>query len=249
MKINVDVSTENGPLDLEIGIVSDLRVKHVVEKVFWREGDRTGMAATGAIAAAMGLSGPAAGMAMMSAEEMAEPVTRVEFRLGEIQVEGLLWNWPFSEGDRVKIVGSRIEGGRFFALSVLDEDKRLIVLYPHVSSGSWAHWIGVMKYTLMLSLPISILSTVAIGLGSLEFMRDGWIFVRSLLSIFGGLMVVSIFVALRIGWRFRCYTKLADAIFESLGWADGKYLNLRRSTKMNGGGGDHVALGDTYFKY
>lgn len=106
-----------------------------------------------------------------------------------------------------------------------------------------------MKYTLMLSLPISILSTVAIGLGSLEFMRDGWIFVRSLLSIFGGLMVVSIFVALRIGWRFRCYTKLADAIFESLGWADGKYLNLRRSTKMNGGGGDHVALGDTYFKY
>jgi len=249
MKINVDVSSVNGPLDLEVGIVSDLRVRHVVENVFWREGDRSSIAATGAVAAALGLSGPAAGMAMMSAEEMTEPVTRVEFRLGETQVEGLLWNWPFSEGDRVKIVGTRMEDGKFFALSVLDEDKRMIVSYPHVSSGSWAHWIGVMKYTLLFSFPSAALYVLVTVLGSLDEMPWDWSSLKKMLYIFAGCISVSCFIGIRIGSRFTRYARMADSIFQSLGWANGKYINLRNITKLNRSVDDHPALGDTYFRY
>ncbi|MBH1431834.1 hypothetical protein I5U42_11060 [Stenotrophomonas maltophilia] len=69
--------------ETETGIISNLRVRRVVQNVFWRDGDRERMAATGAAAAALGLSGPAAGMAMMSNEETKEPATRIEFRFGE----------------------------------------------------------------------------------------------------------------------------------------------------------------------
>jgi len=46
-------------------------------------------------------------MAMMSAEEMDEPVTIVEFRFGDLVVSGLLWHWLFNEGDIVRVVGTR----------------------------------------------------------------------------------------------------------------------------------------------
>ncbi len=151
-EIQVD-PTGSGPLETEVGKIVGLKVQHCVKNVFWREGDREGMAATGALAAALGLSGPAAGMAMMSVEEMEEPVTKVEFRLGEMDVEGLLWNWPFNEGDVVRVVGARNDEGRFFAISVLDEDRRIIVSYPHVSAGTLAHWISVLKYSLVISIP------------------------------------------------------------------------------------------------
>ncbi|HGM6069938.1 TPA: putative type VI secretion system effector [Stenotrophomonas maltophilia] len=249
MKTEVDVSSEKNSLDIEIGIISDLRVKHVVENVFWREGDPSGIAATGAIAAALGLSGPAAGMAMMSAEEMAEPVTRVEFRLGETQVEGLLWNWPFSEGDRVKIVGSRGDNKKFFALSVLDEDKRLIVSYPHISSGSGAHWIGVLKYTLIFALPSAALFTLSIGVASIDEAPLDWFFLKWLIYTFSGCVFVSCIIGVGIGSRFARYTRMADSIFKSLGWVNGKYINLRRITKLNRSVDDHPALGDTYFRY
>jgi len=249
MTIRVDAAPGRGSLDTEIGIISDLRVKHVVENVFWREGSRAGMAATGAVAAAFGLSGAAAGMAMMSSEEMKEPVTKVEFMLGELQVEALLWNWPFNEGDRVRVVGSRDNDGGLFALSVLDEQERLIVSYPYVSSGSWAHWVSVMKYTLMISVPTSSIFTLLVGLGSIDIMKDGWLHLKLLLCILGGCLLVSCFVGVRIGCKFYPYAKLADSIFEALGWSDGKYLNLRRITKLNKKEGDHAALGDTYFRY
>ena len=93
-------------LEMESGVISGLKVQYVMEDIFWREGDRVGMAATGALSAALGLSGSAAGLAMMSAEEMEEPVAKVEFMLGEVNVEALLWNWPFEEGAFVRVVGT-----------------------------------------------------------------------------------------------------------------------------------------------
>jgi len=47
-------------LETDAGVISNLRVSHVVQNVFWRDGDSEGMAATVALAAALGLSGPAA---------------------------------------------------------------------------------------------------------------------------------------------------------------------------------------------
>lgn len=232
----------NGPLETEVGVVSDLRVQHAVKNIFWHDGDSEGMAATGAFAAALGLSGPAAGMAMMSAEEMAEPVTKVEFQLGDLAVEGLLWNWPFSEGDLVRVVGTRDSEGKFFAISVLDEQKRLIVSYPHVSAGSIAHWIVVLKLSLIISIP-----WWGLIIGWFAWMTSApfHFLARSYLI---GVLVFCV-VGYRIGRRFVSYARMADSVFSTLGWKGARRMNLRRVTKRKRQPGDHPALGDTYFRY
>ncbi|MFD0131959.1 hypothetical protein ACFVHT_23895 [Bacillus subtilis] len=56
------------PLDTEAGVISELFVEHAFEDVLSRSDDREQMAAVGAVAAALGLSGPSAGMAVMSSE-------------------------------------------------------------------------------------------------------------------------------------------------------------------------------------
>lgn len=229
-------------LETEIGTISGQRVQYVMENVFWREGDCVGMSATGALSAALGHSGVAAGMAMMSSEEMEEPVARVEFLLDEMPVEGLLWNWPFSEGDFVRVVGKRDSEGKFFALSVLDESKRLIVSYPHVSAGSWAHWISVVKYSLMFAVPYW-----AVFLGILYVVTS--LSVEILVYAYFAGVAFSLVVGCRIGRRFTRYAKTADSIFSALGWNRGAAIDLRKRTRAARQKGDHVALGDTYFRY
>lgn len=234
--------TGSGPLETEVGTIVNLRVQHCVKNVFWRGGDREGMAAAGAFAAALGLSGPAAGMAMMSAAEMEEPVTKVEFRLGEMAVEGLLWNWPFNEGDIVRVVGTRNDEGRFFAISVLDENRRLIVSYPHVSAGTFAHWILVLKYSLVISIPWWGL---VIAFYAWKYSAPFYLLVQSYLV---GVLVFCV-IGCRIGRRFVSYAKMADSVFSTLGWKGARRMNLRRVTKRKRQPGDHPALGDTYFRY
>lgn len=240
-------STGKVLFETETGIISNLRVRHVVQNVFWRDGDREKMAATGAAAAALGLSGSAAGMAIMSNEETEEPATRVEFGFGEMLVKGLFWNWPFKEGDSVRVVGRRDKVGNFIALSVLDEQKRLIVSYPYVSSGSWAHWIAVAKYSLALSVPLYMIqigffvldALTGDGLAPLEMIADAYLIC----------VLVCLYLGYRIGRHFTRFAKMADAIFGTLGWPNAKRINLRRITKQKRQPGDHPALGDTYFKY
>ncbi|HIE1101359.1 MULTISPECIES: putative type VI secretion system effector [Stenotrophomonas] len=229
-------------LEMESGVISGLKVQYVMEDIFWREGDRVGMAATGALSAALGLSGSAAGLAMMSAEEMEEPVAKVEFMLGEVNVEALLWNWPFEEGAFVRVVGTRDSNRGFFALSVLDESMKLIVSYPHVSAGTWAHWVSVAKYSVVFA---ATYWAVFLGLLSVTTSLPNQVLIYAYL---GGI-IVSGAVGYRVGRRFSRFARMADSIFDTLGWKRGASINLRRTTKAKRQDGDHPALGDTYFRY
>lgn len=243
MTIELEVNCAGaGPLETETGTISDLRIDRTVENVFWLGGDREGMAAIGAFAAALGLSGPAAGLAMMSAGEMEEPVTKVEFRLGNLVVEGLLWHWPFNDGDFVRVVGSRDGNGKFFALSVLDEKKRLIVLYPHVSAGSWAHWRVVAKFSLLFSV---FWCGIMFGMLSLVSRMPAELLLQGCLAA----MMFFCIIGYRIGLRFVRYTRLANSVFATLGWPREKSINLRRTTRLKRREEDHADLGDTYFRY
>ncbi|QGJ68110.1 hypothetical protein FDU21_22725 [Xanthomonas oryzae pv. oryzae] len=86
------------------GILSNVKVKNTTADIFFRAGDREGIATTGVVAATMGLSGAAAGMVAMSMDEMKEPVCQVSFDIDGKHVEALLWNWPFKDGDHVQVV-------------------------------------------------------------------------------------------------------------------------------------------------
>jgi hypothetical protein len=80
-----------GSLEVIHGEAGNATVEVVLVNTLGRTGDREGMAATGVIAAAMGLSGAAAYMAASSVEDMEEPMAKVSVELSGQPVEGLLW--------------------------------------------------------------------------------------------------------------------------------------------------------------
>ena len=115
----------------------------------------------------------------------------------------------------MRVVGRRDKAGNFIALSVLDEQKILIVSYSYVSSGSWAHWIAVARYSLALSVPFYMIyiglflidALTGDGLSPLEVIADAYLIC----------VPVCFHLGYRIGRHFTRFAKMADAIFETLG--------------------------------
>ena len=231
------------------GTIRNLSVENITAEVFFRQGDREGMAATGALAAAMGLSGMAAGMVAMSAEETREPVTKVGFDLDGKTVEALLWNWPFKEGDQVQVVAERL-ADTFIGFAVLDPKEKIIVLYPHVSAGTIAHWKGVIKISAMscavttiILLSLIFMADFSIAEGSVK------VFFKVIGMGFSAGIVLYSWLGYRIGRRFILFTKMADKIFMTLGWKNVNNINLRKITKSKRKPSDPPAMGDSYFRY
>nr|WP_242841049.1 putative type VI secretion system effector [Xanthomonas oryzae] len=142
------------------GTLSNVKVKNTTAEIFFRAGDREEMASTGVVAAAMGLSGAAAGMVAMSMEEISEPVCQVSFEIEGKHVEALLWNWPFKDGDEVQAVVEPAPGGGYTGFAVADAAEKIIVLYPHVSAGLSAHWRRVAKFAFLAALGVNAVMTV-----------------------------------------------------------------------------------------
>ncbi len=235
------------PLDTEAGVISELFVEHAFEDVLSRSDDREQMAAVSVVAAALGLSGPSAGMAVMSSEGGAEPVVRVRFMLGDLSVSALLWNWPFRQGQSVRVVGKRWPDGTFSAISVVDEDERLIVSYPHVTAGSTSHWLRVFWISLAISVVwwggAAVLATVFVW----DVKSDSKFEVISGACIAGA----SIFgvIGWRIGRRLSRFARMADRVFTALDWSDPTKINLRSGKFAQAREGDNSGVGDTYFRY
>lgn len=231
------------------GRVSNISVDHITLNILDQPSDRARMAATGVLAAAMGLSGVAAAMATMSSDEMNEVVAKVTFELDGSKASALLAAWPFKDGDNIKLVGTHGGDGEFIALAALDESRRIVSLYPHVNSGSHAHWSSVMRYSLWVGVFIATLTISAMCLGTYAL---GYGFAGKFLPLSGlYLLCVSaiLFVGYRIGRRFKKFVHMAESIFAALGWPDVKRVSLRRSSAALRQPGDSAELGDVYFRY
>ncbi|MGX8283777.1 hypothetical protein [Xanthomonas oryzae] len=63
--------SESSELQAQVlsGRLSNVKLRNATAEVFFRQDDSEGMAATGVVAAALGLSGAAAGMVAMSLDE------------------------------------------------------------------------------------------------------------------------------------------------------------------------------------
>jgi hypothetical protein len=236
-------------LEVIHGIAGNATVEVVLVNTLGRTGDREGMAATGVIAAAMGLSGAAAYMAASSVEDMEEPVAKVSVELSGQPVEGLLWRWSFKEGDQLTAIGNRVPGGGFVALAVMNEADRIITLYPHVSAGRHAHWSRVFRYSFAVGGMFSFLTLffVCIGLIPMDESDAKQLLVMTL----GSLPTIGIFLCIgySVGRRFTPYTRMAEAVFTAIGWNDVKWVNLRADVKKLRRPSDPPTLGDSYFRY
>lgn len=86
------------------GTMRQLTKEKTTVDAFQSEMLRTKTGAAGAVAAAAGLSGIAAGMVAMSMDEMRENAFGVTFEVDGKPVRGVLWDFPFQEGDEVEVV-------------------------------------------------------------------------------------------------------------------------------------------------
>nr|WP_275686181.1 putative type VI secretion system effector [Xanthomonas oryzae] len=230
--------------------LSNVRVKNTTAEVFFSAGDSEKMAATGAVAAALGLSGAAAGMTAMSMDETKELVCQVTFDIDGKSVEALLWAWPFKEGDEVQAVVEPSEDGRYTGFAVLDPKEKVIVLYPHVAAGGTAHWKTVAKFSMLIAAALNFLMFILI-FGAYFFADDmelraaciGWSV--GALSCFG----MFVWIGYRVGNRFTPFVRMAEPIFTVLGWKDVKNINLGKITKEKKKPTDPPAMGDSYFRY
>jgi len=243
--------TEQPSRTLEVisGRIFNVSVEPVTLNLLDRSGDSEGMAATGVLAAAMGLSGPAAGMALMSSDDMSETVTKVTFEVEGERGTAVLAAWPFNENDDLKFVGARDMSGTFIALAVLDESKRLVSLYPHVSAGSHAHWTRVLRYSLWVGIPAVTVAALCLCLGNylLQQSFDGFFVFLSALSLLSVMVIV--FIGYRIGRRFNKFVRIAEGVFTALNWPDVRWIDLRKDAGARRLQGDPPALGESYFRY
>ncbi|OAX53788.1 putative type VI secretion system effector [Xanthomonas translucens] len=232
------------------GTLSNVKVKNTTAEVFFRASDSEGMAATGVVAAALGLSGAAAGMAAMSMDETKEPVCQVSFDLDGKHVEAILWNWPFKDGDEVHAVVEPSQNGGYTGFAVLDTKERIIVLYPHVSAGEKAHWKVVAKFAALIACVLNLIMFLLI-FGAYFFSKDIELKAALISWGLGSIACFAMFawISYRVGNRFTPFIKMAEPIFTLLGWEDVKNVNLRKITKAKKKPTDPAAMGDSYFRY
>ena len=231
------------------GTIRDLVLKTTTIEFLFSGADQPKMAGAGSLAAALGLSGIAAGMATMSSEEIREPVTNATFYLNDIKVMALLWAFPFKEGDDVQVVAEPSEG-YYIGFAVLNPKEKIIALYPHVSAGSKAHWKNVIKLSSVVGGAAAIFGGT-MGLLSLAAVGDEPL---SKSLPFVGLCMIAVMclfflIGCRIGRRFIKFTKMAERIFLSLGWKNVGDINLRKITKIKIKPEDSHLIGDRCFRY
>ena len=233
------------------GVVRSLEVIETTVDAFQSEMLRTKTGAAGAVAAAAGLSGIAAGMVAMSMDEMREGAFGVSFEVDGKLVRGVLWNCFFQEGDEVEVVAEDM-GDHWSAFAVARPSDRTIALFPHVVSGTIAHFKTSFFIWLKFSL-VLILSTLIFASGVVFFFGEevsSWITLSTVL-VGGGVMASLMFaiIGFNISRKYLPFVRIAESVFTALGWQDVKRINLRKHTMKTIRPDDPPALGPFFFRY
>lgn len=243
-------SDASSPTVLLRGVMRNLQVKETTSEFFFTAADKTNMGAAGALAAAVGLSGVAAGMASMSLEETHETVTQMNFELDGKQVEALVWMCPFDEGQEVDVVAEKI-ADRYKAFAVANPKNRTIAMYPHAASGRISHYksTGIALAKLFFAVVLVCLFLISLSVWLNQAQAD-W---RSFLGILaGGIILTSTIFAVigvRIAAKYMPFVRIAEGVFRAMGWKDVERINLRKQTLKNKKPGDDPYLGVYYFRY
>lgn len=233
------------------GTIKNLEVQETTVDAFQGDELRTRSGAAGALAAAAGLSGIAAGMVAVSMDEMREGAFGVSFEIDGQPVRGVLWDCPFKEGDEVEVVAEKTNG-YWNAFAVARPKDRIISLFPHAVSGEIAHYRSSFSIWLKIWLALLLFGGV---LGAIiKFLNsgnDGW--GEWILFMIGGsgsvVFVILGIIGFSVARKYIPFVRVAEGVFTALGWQDVKRINLRKKTLKNIRPDDPPALGVFYFRY
>lgn len=203
--------------------------------------------ATGIGTVALGLSGMTALAVGMStaAGNSVEEVDKVSFEIDDVQVDGLLWRFPFRENDEVEVVAEKSKlGVTCFAVRRLEDE--LVAVYPHCTSGRRAYvkksvkicgsllviWIVVMTYLFFMKAPLLSVPQKFYFLGAT--------------TVFPGLFLL--FFALTAYRKDKSFMAISERIFETFGWADPANIDLKKTSKGKKRKGDGSGYGLWIFR-
>ncbi|AHI65103.1 putative type VI secretion system effector [Burkholderia thailandensis] len=229
------------------GTVGNFRRERATGDFLLNDADRSAAGLT-AVAAALVGSGGAIGLASLAGTK--EEADKVAFELDGKKITGwLMWS-PFKSGDDVEVVAELMKDGTYRAFAVLKPDDRTIALYPHCTRGRIAHYKYSMKW---FTIAFSSIFMGACGIMAAIFFanHDGDFIGFVELMGGGGLLAFVIYamIAVNISRKFMPFVKMAEGIFQALGWCDVRKVDLPARSKAAKKAGDSPGLGRLYFKY
>lgn len=231
------------------GSIRNLEVQETTVDAFQGDELRVRSGAAGALSAAAGLSGIAAGMVATSMDEMREGAFGVSFEIDGQPVRGVLWNCPFKEGDDVEVVAEKIDN-HWNAFAVARPKDCIISLFPHAVSGEAAHYKTSLLVWIKIAVAVVLLGIGMFGVAELVSAEPNWNRWLSLaLAGGGGASVVFAVIGVLISRKYLPFVRIAEGVFTALGWEDVKRINLRKKTLKNIRPDDPPALGVFYFRY
>ncbi len=227
------------------GPIKDL-VLSKIEKNYLRSESDDNASMLGAIALALTGNG---GMAMGTLNAVGsggEWVDLIEFEIDGQCTKGILWKFPFSEGDEVEVVAQRRSKHPWTCLSVRRVSDGLLAVHPHCSRGRQAYLLTCVKIMLI----IGILFAGAMAL-MIRYQAGEDIGTTCLLTAFAFCIcsfVVGFFSTVAY-FKDRQFIGLAELIFSTFGWSQPSWINLPRASKKRRKPEDKFPYGWTFFRY
>ena len=216
-----------------------------------RSGDEVASSVLAVAAAAMGLSGAAMATATTASARF-EDADRVSFDLNGEPVEAWLWRNPFTDGDDVEVVASKV-GSHWEALAVARPSDRIIAMYPHLARGRRSHVFAAAKLWLQFVSLVSLLGLICfiliiqsrfglaspMGISALKF-----IILVPLPCVWAFFLLPGV----HLTWRWMYFVRIAEDVFRTFGWKDVERIDLRKSSKGSKGP-DVFGYGYLYYRY
>ncbi|WP_081078063.1 putative type VI secretion system effector [Burkholderia territorii] len=229
------------------GTITGLTKRRAAYEAVFTEADKQAMERTAVLAALAGLNDIA--LNLSTSTEFTDTVgDLVTFRLNGEEVRAWIWLSVFENGDEVEVVAERAESG-WVGYAIRRCSDGILSVHPHCERGSRALTKFFIKWSVLFWSVCALVPTFFL-MQTLPQGRDQWLFVaKSLFGIWLAVEILAVFVALRIGHRFKRQLPMANRIFSTFGWKNPPTVDLPKASKKLRQPEDTWQMGKLIFRY
>ncbi|VWD29593.1 hypothetical protein BLA17378_07221 [Burkholderia aenigmatica] len=229
------------------GVITGLTKRRESYEAIFTEADKQAMERTAVVAALAGLNDIALNVSTSTqfTETMGDLVT---FKLNGEEVRAWIWLSVFENGDEVEVVAERVGLG-WMGYAIRRCSDGILSVHPHCERGSRALVKFLLKWSVLFWSTCALVPTFFL-MQPLPQDQEEWFFVgKALFGIWLAVEVLAIFIAFRIGHKFKKQLPMANKIFATFGWKDPPNVNLPKTSKKLRQPEDTWQMGKLIFRY
>ncbi|MEK6418409.1 MAG: putative type VI secretion system effector [Burkholderia gladioli] len=229
------------------GTITGLTKRRAAYEAVFTEADKQAMERTAIVAALAGLNDIA--LNLSTSTQFTDTVgDLVTFTLNGEEVRAWIWLSVFENGDEVEVVAERAESG-WIGYAIRRCDDGILSIHPHCERGSRALRNFFLKWSVLFWSICALVPTFFL-MNPLPHDRDQWVFVgKALFGIWLAVEVLAVFIAFRVGHRFKRQLPMANRIFSTFGWNDPSNVDLPKVSKKLKQPDDVWQMGKLIFRY